>query len=353
MQDKNGDPMRSFLSTDGEAIILSQAFDADVLAAMAAARIDYLKGSPSGTSAHQPADVSSNFRAVKAGMAHINGVNFRKNTRNGTLRDCLSDVFVELDKEFPKLSVTRYHQEMVKVGMEKLLYVLMGKWFQGDEIIEGFVQCGQHVPDAEGGAVTVDYDKIMSKCLTTHTEQDLLHMKTVKNLAIQECYRTGRLTNPFLDELEVVKDPDAVDRDELTMCRQDCFLVTHVDSIARHKEIEEKKKAAKDVDAKKMAKERADAEKLLRRDVRAEAKVARNNEEKAKKEEDKARKKSLTKEQKQQLKAEADLRKAAAAEAKRLQAAEAAAEHADRVAQAKELLGNAAVEKIVQEELAT
>lgn len=46
----------------------------------------------------------------------------------------------------------------------------------------------------------------------------------------------GRVLNTFLDELGIVADPEATDRDELTLCRQDCQLITHVDTVTRYRD---------------------------------------------------------------------------------------------------------------------
>ena len=61
----DGEAMRNFLSSDGEAIILEEVFDAEVQAQFAAAKIDMAKGSPSATSAHQPSDRQTVFNVAK------------------------------------------------------------------------------------------------------------------------------------------------------------------------------------------------------------------------------------------------------------------------------------------------
>ena len=61
----DGEAMRNFLSSDGEAIILEEVFDAEVQAQFAAAIIDMAKGPPSATSAHLPFDRQTVFNVAK------------------------------------------------------------------------------------------------------------------------------------------------------------------------------------------------------------------------------------------------------------------------------------------------
>ena len=61
MKDINGQPFRSFLATDGEAVILLMAFDDDVRRAFKEALIDYFKMAPSSTHFGQPLDVGRSF----------------------------------------------------------------------------------------------------------------------------------------------------------------------------------------------------------------------------------------------------------------------------------------------------
>ena len=67
LQDANGELCRNFFTTDGEACILNQAFDEEVLAAFAQAKIDYMKLGPSSTKVQQDWD-GPIFRAIKACM---------------------------------------------------------------------------------------------------------------------------------------------------------------------------------------------------------------------------------------------------------------------------------------------
>ena len=54
-------------------------------------------------------------------------------------------------------------------------------------------------------------------------------------------FYTGRLTSSFLDDLNICRTANATERDELTWCRQHAFIVTHVDTNARHQAAAQKK----------------------------------------------------------------------------------------------------------------
>lgn len=156
--DCNGKPMRPFLNTDGEAIIMNQAFDDEVIKEFADAEIDYMKGAPSGTSQHQPADVSSNFRDVKTGMRTV--IKEKVNTYNKTLHDNLQTYFREFGQEYPTITVSQSFKTKAIVGLEKLSYVLKGKYFTADKMIKGFLDCGQHVNTVLEDEPTVSYDTL-------------------------------------------------------------------------------------------------------------------------------------------------------------------------------------------------
>ena len=47
----------------------------------------------------------------------------------------------------------------------------------------------------------------------------------------------GMISEEFLDDLGIYSTSGSVRRDCLTECRQHAFLVTHIDSIARHREL--------------------------------------------------------------------------------------------------------------------
>ncbi len=179
---------RSFFSTDGEAIILNQGLDPDVLAAFREAKIDYLKGAPSGTHKHQPADVSTNFRDIKTGMNHVATNN--TNTYNASLRKASERAFQEFETKFaaassssssssssaaaasPRLSANLRYR--IIIGIERLIHVLRAKYFTSIKIIEGFERCGQHIREPGDDGCTVSFEGIMQQSTATVLKKILI-----------------------------------------------------------------------------------------------------------------------------------------------------------------------------------
>jgi hypothetical protein len=238
IKDEFGRAMRMVFSTDGEAIVLKQAFDEEILAMFEQMLADYLKNGPGMTSRHQAADVSDNFRDWKTGLETITRNNV--NTKNDTLRRNLTEMFKDLAIQFPHSDVSSEYKKKIIFAVEKVVYCLRAKYVTPEKIVKGFVRCGQHVPDAEPGDRTVDYHKIMSLHLKRDglategevTNEHLDHMAFMRPRVMQEFRDRGRVVRAFLDKLQIFRDCEAVIRDELTLCRQDCQVITHADTVA-------------------------------------------------------------------------------------------------------------------------
>ena len=120
------------------------------------------------------------------------------------------------------------------------MYILTEKkYFTSDKMANGFVKCGQHVKHTKPGESTVNFPLMMQQWMGEYRElddelMDLLVQK--KPAVVQELIRTGNICNEFLDSLGIPRTEGAVDRDNLTICRQNAFLVTHEDSIARYRQ---------------------------------------------------------------------------------------------------------------------
>jgi len=63
--------MRMFLSLDGEAIILKEMFNPEILELFKESSIDCAKGVESGTGLHQSSDVGPCFRDSKKGNVKL------------------------------------------------------------------------------------------------------------------------------------------------------------------------------------------------------------------------------------------------------------------------------------------
>jgi hypothetical protein len=208
-------------STDGEQIIMQQAFDEEVIAAFDSVRTDYAKGPPSATSVHQPADVSTNFRSMKTGVREVDkkGKEFRSLELDQNIREAVA----VLKHNFPSVSLTAPKVRKIVEGLQKIVFVMRSGYWKAGEAVQGFVECGQHVlmpaEDGEEKGLTVNYDRMMSKTLAVVSNEERLHMKEMKNHVIREFQEKGSVDGEFLDTLNIVRTEDAVDRDELCLTR--------------------------------------------------------------------------------------------------------------------------------------
>jgi hypothetical protein len=207
------------LTTDGEAIILNQAFEESVILAFVNALIDYLKLGPSTTSIHQANDVASTFKDMKKGIVTITK-SPTKLISNPTLHMKLSLSFEDLKKDFVMVDISSAYKEKIIQGVLKIIHLMKAGYVTGEKMIRGFIDCGQHVADAvRGEARTVDYDKIMSKCMQDISSEHALELKSHIGDVGKEFLDKGCVSTEFLDKLGVVSDPpDAPIRNNLVLC---------------------------------------------------------------------------------------------------------------------------------------
>jgi len=217
--------------------------------ALMLALVDVVKGAPSSTSRHQSCDVSANFRDWKTGMAKAqeNGRNTKSPTLERNIRAFLQS-FLEQPWHAPDYTLPQDFTAKLINAVEKIVYVHRAKYVTPEKSAEGFIRTGQHIREADPakGECTVSYPLIMGKTMAACSEDELQLMKDVKPQVIAEALRCGRITNDFLDTMGVVSAPDATQRDNLTLCRQDTQLITHVDTIARFAEKQAAKEKRKD-----------------------------------------------------------------------------------------------------------
>jgi transposase len=247
----DGEPLRMFLNTDGEAAILTEAFDRSILDAFQGLKVDYLKNGPSVTSVLQPCDVSPVFRDVRTGLDQV-----RKKgaiTRNDVLAESIRGAIRGLMSEFSEVRMGDRSTKIVK-ACEDFVYVLHGKYYNCQKLCEGFEKCGQHVYSAQPGEPSVDYELMMRTCLKYKDlpEEDKENLRSHKHEVGAEFLRTGRASTVFLNHTGVITNEDCQDRDDRVLWQQDAVLVTHEDTYARLvKYLQERTRAAAEKERKK------------------------------------------------------------------------------------------------------
>ena len=313
LNDEYNEPLRIFFTTDGEAIIMNEAFTSRVYEGFRELKIDYGKNGPSLTQLYQPADRSPQFRNFKTGLAEVTKKSCVPS--NAKLRSNLSDMRQQLYSEYPDISISDQFWGKLYSACEKIVYVLRGKWVTSDSIIDGFVKTGEHVLNTAEGQCTVDYDKMMSLCTARDlTDDDRLHMKNLRGEVAEEFRRHGRASDEFLDSIGIVKTPNCKNRDDFIYYRQSCLILTHEDTLTSYRaRIQAKIDAAvaSSPEEKARQKQLKDAQKLLD----AEAKSQQRKQQQA---QEAARKRGLTTQERQ---LEIEARKKQAAESKMQKAA--------------------------------
>lgn len=137
--DENGDRFRNFLSTDGEACILNEAFDETVLERFKDASIDYLKLGPSSTSSWQPWDVCDLFRGIKSGMSKV--VKEGVDIEDDVLRRSLMSYFIAFNTQYPQVSMTQSFKQKIIYSTLLIVYTLK-KYLRPHQMAVGFIRAG-------------------------------------------------------------------------------------------------------------------------------------------------------------------------------------------------------------------
>lgn len=139
LRDEAGNSYRPFLCTDGEACILNQAFDDEVMDMFTGASIDYLKLGPSATKTQQPLDASDVFRGTKSGISNI--VRKGVNIENGLLRKNVGIFLNEFSREFDNVPLTSKFKAKIMYSVMLIVYTLK-KHLLPYQMQQGFIRTG-------------------------------------------------------------------------------------------------------------------------------------------------------------------------------------------------------------------
>lgn len=169
---------------------------------------------------------------------------------------------------------------------------------------EGFKKCGQHKESTEDDPLSVSYDIVMSQAMCELGPEEKAACETGRAQVIQQFKDRGSVTNEFLDSLNIPKIEESINRDELTLCRQDAQLITHADSVERYKLMQQKKQTRTDPALLKLEKKKKEAAKFVKKYAKVENKrqedLHRRQQNEQLKVAEKLRKQTLTPAQKKQ-----------------------------------------------------
>ena len=316
---EKGDPLSMLFSTDGEAVIMNEAFTQQVHDAFQEGRIDFIKNGPSLTHLYQACDRSPIFRDYRTGMREVTKKSIVQ--RNEKLRYGLSEVRKLLHTEFTEIVNNAHYWEKIYCACEKTVFVMRGKWVTSEKIVTGFIETGQHVLGvnfADPEQCTVDYNKIMAICPATDlSEADREVMRSQRHLVHAEYRRNGSVSDDFLTSIGIVNNEHCKNRDNFIYYRQSCLLISHDYTLDRYRERMADKEQRKIASAQASDPTYREQQRLIKEAQKVVQAAAKKNQKEAEKaaarEAEDIRKSHLTP---AQLRAEREARKLANAEKK-------------------------------------
>ena len=283
-QNDDGTPMRTFLSSDGEAVILQAAITEEIIANFRDSSIDYAKGPPSATSSHQSADRQSVFAE---GHHHVEK-QIKNNLPivNPLLDTNLHMAFNALCLKFPSMRMSAAYKNMLVFGALHITHALANHALTPEKVRRGYTICGQQTKVGQLSESlqrfpnlaesTVDYDKVMSEC---YTKMSIANYEIMVNAIPQmiAMFRTGaRPTDEFMDNLNIPKLEGRAhkprDAASTPLWQQHAQVVTSEGTSLAFYDYLRARVEANDPAMKALKKQAADDEKELQRLMAAEIK---------------------------------------------------------------------------------
>lgn len=180
LKNMNGSNMRPFLTTDGEACILEEAFDPEVKAAFREAEIDYLKLGPSATKVNQPLD-GNGFRDTKAVLKML--VKDPKDIEDTYLRKMLVEFISRFKLAYQSINITTEFQEKFIYSV-LLVKCSLSRAITPSKMKAMFVECGHHREgEIQDGEDSTDIERMISKCTSIHL---IPHVQVQRMLDLKE-----------------------------------------------------------------------------------------------------------------------------------------------------------------------
>jgi hypothetical protein len=183
--------MRPFLHTDGEANIMTEAFNSVVLQQFSDALIDYMKGGPSATSLLQEFDIDRFFDSLKACCESIakHGISVANDTLKRNLEDLL---FVPFKVAFPEAAISSDFKAKIIHGLLVTAYATKKHW-NPNKMMRSCLTTGLHRNDVEPGGDTINFDRVMTRTLcSTLTAEELALMKNCSDAVAKKMQEDGK-----------------------------------------------------------------------------------------------------------------------------------------------------------------
>ena len=227
--DYSGNLSRNFFSTDGEDIIISNAYDQDLASRFTNARIDYGRVGASTSGIHQAGDRQYTFKATKKEVKRIRHNNI--DVSNHTLASNIHNAFSNLRSRYSSLSLTA---DKIDNYVDAIL-TLVQAWgvFTPSMARMGFQCCGQDCDPAENDNMSVSFEMIMKQCYTDIPLHDLEHMKASAPALCEIVKLRGTVTYDEFLAHGIKPGPTSIDRTKLSHVRHWSEIVNHKETIKR------------------------------------------------------------------------------------------------------------------------
>ena len=289
-RDRDGNICRQFFSTDGEAIIMKNAYKDDVVDVFEEAKMDYLRVGAGSTGIHNACDRSKGFRNSKSTMGKMQQK--KMDYSNTTLENALRKGYANMAERYPNLEIPI---AQINNAIEGILIIIRAyeSTMTPTAIREGFRVSGQDcIPAFEGGP-TIDFERIMFQCYSDipRAQLDLMYEKGpfFANILKLE----GQVTYDQLVSEGITPGTTTIKRDDLTWVRHWSEVVNHKQTVARYRE----QLARKDPERIQLQKQENNDNRII---LQASLKEARIQSKLAAQEREKERRRNLTPEEKNQ-----------------------------------------------------
>jgi hypothetical protein len=273
-KDDLGNPCRNFLSSDGEDIILRNAYKDDVITLFRETLIDYGRVGAGTTRIHNASDRQLTFRDAHSMVRKVQ--RSKIDVSDKVLTGNIKKAFDNLKSRYSTLTIGSGHVDNIIEGCLVLVYVYQ-KIHNPQQAKRAFMVCGQHCNADTNDGSTISFEKIMSQCYSDISKAQLDLMKSKAPYFVENyILKQGRVPYDVLIEHGFAPATETIDRDDLSAVRHNSEIISHHETLQRLREFHYVR--SKEYLDKKKAE--SQAEKLILRDIK-ERQLAEEREEKA------------------------------------------------------------------------
>lgn len=230
-KDDEGNPQRNFLSSDGEDIILRNAYDPAIRLQFVEARIDYGRVGAGTTRIHNACDRQFTFRDCHKEVKRVQANSV--DVSNSILERNVRTAFQMLREKYPTISIGSGHINNIVEGILVIVYVYQ-KIHNPIQAMRAFKVSGQHCEADPITGSTVSFEKMMAQCYSDIPLEQLELMKTKAPILVEEFVKTqGRVPHEELIKVGIKAGLTSLNRDNLCPIRHSSEIISHEETHAR------------------------------------------------------------------------------------------------------------------------